>query len=66
MSKIEFIADSVKVYGPKTDGGYTVTLGVGEYEQNKLAGLFMIPQGKVLDVIIQEGKDDGQGYKETA
>lgn len=47
---ISFMADKVKVSGPKVDGGYTVSFDLGEYEQPKVAQLIAIPQGDVVKV----------------
>lgn len=51
--KIEFNADKVKIYGPKTDGGYTITFETGEYEQEKVAELLKIPQQTSLKIIVE-------------
>jgi len=50
---IEFTVDKIKIYGPKVDGGYTVTFEVGEYEQNNLAELMKLKQGQVLKVKVE-------------
>lgn len=55
--KIKFGADKVSVRGPLTDGGYVVSFYVGEYEQEQVAKLLMIPQQTPLRV---EVKIDGQ------
>lgn len=36
---LQFIADSVKVMGPKVDGGYSVTFQVGGYMWDKIKEL---------------------------
>ena len=41
---IKLTADKIKTYGPKVDGGYTITLDVGEYEQKKIAEIVGINQ----------------------
>ena len=50
--KIEFLADSLKVNGPRVDGGYSITLSVGEYEQAEVSRLINIPQQTPLSVVI--------------
>lgn len=52
---IKFSADKIKVYGPKEDGGYTVTLSVGEYEAQKVALLFALKPDTLKRI---EVKDD--------
>ena len=37
--KIEFIADKVKINGPKIDGTYTITFDVGEYAYDQIMHL---------------------------
>ena len=54
---VVFHADGIKIYGAKADGGYTVTLSIGEYEQEKLAKLFLIPQNTVVKVTIEQESD---------
>ena len=54
MSKqLEFMADRIKVNGPRIDGSYAVTFETGEYEQDKVAKILSIPQQTVVRVIIQ-------------
>jgi hypothetical protein len=50
---IEFGADKLKVYGPKSDGGYTITFETGEYEQIKIAELLKIPQQTTMKVKVE-------------
>ena len=45
--KIEFIADKVKIAGPRIDSTYTVTFEVGEYEQDQLGELMKIKQPEI-------------------
>jgi len=54
--KIEIIADKIKVYGPKVDGSYTITLEVGEYEREKIAKTMSIQQPANFRVIIETVK----------
>lgn len=53
MGELSFSSDRVKINGPKVDGGFTVTFEVGEYEQESIAKLLMIPQNKVIKVIVE-------------
>jgi len=47
-----FDADKIKVNGPRMDGSFAVTFEVGEYEQEKIAKLLLIPQNTVVRVTI--------------
>ena len=51
--QIKFGADKVKINGPRIDGSYTVTFETGEYEQEKLAELFRIPQLSEIKVVVE-------------
>lgn len=51
--KVTLKADKVKITGPKVDGGFSVTLEVGEYEQAEVAKLLAIPQNVVINVQIE-------------
>jgi len=53
-SKIEIIADKIKVNGPRLDNCYTVTLEVGEYEHGKIAQIMNIAQPTNFKVFIEE------------
>lgn len=55
MSRLEFIADKVRINGPKVDGGYSVTFEVGDYEQDKVASLLTIPQGEAIQISVEVG-----------
>lgn len=46
-------ADSIKVMGPKVDGGFSVTISVGEYEANKVADLLNLPREVLLKVTVE-------------
>jgi hypothetical protein len=48
--RIEFIADKVKIAGPRIDSTYTVTFEVGEYEQDQLGELMKIKQPAIFKV----------------
>lgn len=50
---IEFLADQVKVAGPKVDGSYSITFSVGEYEHKKVAELLSLPQDTVKKVSVE-------------
>lgn len=52
--EVKIIADGFKVYGPKIDGGYTLTLSMGEYEVHKFAQLLAFGRNTVLEVIIKK------------
>lgn len=49
---IEFIADEVKVSGPRVDGSYTITFTVGQYHQRQAAEVMLIPQQTPIKVRI--------------
>lgn len=48
-----FIAEKVKVTGPKVDGGYSVTFEVGEYEQQHVANLLLLPRDTIIQVSVE-------------
>lgn len=50
---INFMADSMKIYGPKVDGSFTVTFGTGEYEQLNIAKLMAISQATIIKVKVE-------------
>lgn len=50
---IELHADKLAIYGPKTDGGLTLTFSIGEYEQTQVAKLLMIPQQTALKLVVE-------------
>ena len=50
---IEFSADSVDVSRKKLDGSRQVVLTVGEYEVNKIAGLLLVPESKIIKVKLE-------------
>jgi hypothetical protein len=51
---IEFIADKVKVNGPRIDGGYILSFEVGEYMQQQVSELLRIKQNTTLKVSVIE------------
>ena len=51
---IKLTADKIKTYGPKIDGGYTITLDVGEYEQKNIAKIVGIKQPCSFEVTIDK------------
>lgn len=55
---INFSADKVKIHGPKVDGGFTVSLEVGEYEQRAVAKLLMLPQNGIVQVTIEQAEGE--------
>lgn len=50
---INFMADYMKIYGPKVDGSFTVTFGTGEYEQLNIAKLMAISQSTIIKVKVE-------------
>jgi hypothetical protein len=54
MEPIHFIADKIKVNGPRLDNSYAVTLEVGEYEHGKVAQIMSIAQPTNFKVVIEE------------
>ena len=50
---ITFIADKVKITGPKVDGGYSVTLMVGEYQQLEVAKMVVLPALTALKITVE-------------
>ncbi|MDD5220002.1 MAG: hypothetical protein PHV11_05530 [Candidatus Bipolaricaulis sp.] len=46
------MADKVVVRGPNSDGGYSLTFYVGEYEQAKVAEVMKIPQMTEIKLLI--------------
>ena len=54
MPKIMFMADAIRVNGPrKTDNSFSVTFETGEYEKSKLADLLLLDPGQVLKVSVE-------------
>lgn len=58
MKQISFLADKIRVNGPKVDGSYTVTFETGEYEQENVAKVLSIPQQTVVRVIIVQDETE--------
>jgi hypothetical protein len=54
---ITFIADKVKITGPKVDGGYSVTFMVGEYQQLEVAKMVVLPPLTALKVTVELYQD---------
>ena len=42
MNEIEFVADSVKLSGPRIDGSWSITFTSGEYEKEKLLNIMKL------------------------
>ena len=57
LQTIKFTVDKVKVYGPKIDGGWTVTFNIGEYEKQPLSQLMLLDSNKMIDITVEQ-KDD--------
>lgn len=53
---IRLSVDKVLIRGPKVDGGYSVTLEVGEYMKEQLAELIKLPTDQLTEVIITTKK----------
>lgn len=51
--QVEFVADKLTIFGPKVDGGLTIKFDVGEYEQQQVAQLLMIPQQTAIKVRVE-------------
>jgi len=51
------VADKVKVYGPKVDGGYSVTFEVGEYQADMVAELVKIKGGRAIKLTVEVEND---------
>lgn len=49
---MDFVADKVKINGPKADGGFTVSFETGEYEAAKVAALLSIPPQTAMKVTV--------------
>lgn len=68
--EINIVADKIKVYGPKVDGGYTITLEVGEYMVDQIADLMKLAKAGNIDVIFSEygktGVQTNRGAEETS
>jgi len=54
---INMVADKVKVYGPKVDGGYSVTFEVGEYQADMVAELVKIKGGRAIKLTVEVEND---------
>ena len=50
---VKFGADKLKVYGPKVDGGYTITFETGEYERKNVAKMLEIPTQTEIHVEVK-------------
>lgn len=50
---ITFLADSLNIYGPKSDGSFRVTFTTGEYEQLNIAKLMAISQATIIKVKVE-------------
>ncbi len=49
---VQFIADKVRISGPKIDGGYVISFEVGEHMANKVSEIIRLPQNTALKVDI--------------
>ncbi len=48
-----FLADKVKISGPRIDGSYTITFEVGEYEYDNIKDMVKL-NGKIIKVSVEE------------
>jgi len=55
--KIELNSDKVVIKGPNTDGGYTLTFYVGEYQQGQVVEVLKIPQMTELSLTVEIDKE---------
>lgn len=54
---IKIISDKIRIAGPKVDGGFTVSLDVGQHGQLDVAKLLAIPQNATCEWVLREIKD---------
>ena len=47
------MCDAVRVRGPLSHGGWSLTFECGEYMNDQIAELIKIPQGKVLKILVE-------------
>ena len=66
--KIEFIADKVKINGPKIDGTYTISFDVGEYAYDQIMHLPKMNGSAMYLVVTDEEpvQDGNKGNTKTA
>jgi len=57
MREIKFEAHKVKVNGPLADGGYSILLSIGEYNQVAAVEALAIPQLTTVQVTMSYGKE---------
>lgn len=62
---IEFIADKVKIAGPKIDGTYTITFDVGEYAYDEIMHLPKM-NGSAMYVSVNDGKSSTKRNNQTS
>ena len=49
---MKFVADKVRINGPRIDGSISVILDVGEYEAENVSKLLTIPQHQSLTITV--------------
>jgi len=53
IEPIIFLADSLKISGPRVDGSYQVVFTTGEYERQHVADLLTLPVETTFRVIVE-------------
>jgi hypothetical protein len=61
---ISFIADKVKLNGPRVDGSYTVTFEVGEYMWDQIKELPKLNSETIIVGVITEKTEKTKAVKE--
>lgn len=54
--KLNLTADRVKIYGPKVDGGFTLTFDIGEYEIEALSEVLKLQTDEVVKLTIEQSE----------
>lgn len=53
--KLKLLADQIRIRGPKVDGGYVITIEVGEYEVQNVAKLMSeLDNENVVEVTLEQ------------
>lgn len=68
MSDFNFMADGCKVSGPLKDGSYSVIFSTGEYQQEQVAQMMLLPRDKAIKVevtILDVEKPGGGVFDES-
>ena len=51
--KIEFMADSYRISGPKVDNSFTISFNLGEYEAENVSKLLTISPETILKISVE-------------